>query len=86
MGKCKPKFKMPIKERAKQFAPFSPLNGLEAALTERERLCEERRYPDSDTMAEINSVLSILKKGNIADIFSIIQLKCVMNGRRGRSR
>ena len=69
MGKGKPKFKMPIGERAKQFAPFSPLSGLEAALSERERLREERRDPDSDTVEKINTVLTELKKGDTATVF-----------------
>ena len=60
---------MPIEERAKQFAPFSPLNGLHAALAEKERHREERRYPDNDTIAEINTVLSELKKGDTATVF-----------------
>ena len=69
MGKGRPKFKMPIGERAKQFAPFSPLSGLEAALAERERLREERRYPDSDAIEKINSILTELKKGDTASVF-----------------
>ena len=34
---CKPLHKMPIRERAKQFMPFSPLKGLEEAITAQER-------------------------------------------------
>ncbi len=33
---CKPLHKMPIKERAKQFMPFSPLKGLEEAIAQKE--------------------------------------------------
>ena len=69
MGKSKPKFKMPIGERAKQFAPFSPLSTLEQALADQVRRREKRRYPDSDTVAEINSVLTELKKGDVASVF-----------------
>lgn len=44
-----PKQRMPVSERAKQFAPFSPLNGLSKALRAQERrsiskpsLCEDQ--------------------------------------------
>jgi len=69
VGKTKPKFKMPISERAKQFAPFSPLNGLEEALAEREKHKEGRRYPDEDALIEINTVLSEIKKDDTASVF-----------------
>lgn len=55
---------MPIGDRAKQFAPFSPLNGLHAALAECEKMREKRRYPDEDTLVQINQVLNEIKKGN----------------------
>ena len=55
---------MPIGERAKQFAPFSPLSGLEEALAERERRREQRRYPDEDTLSAINALLLELKNGD----------------------
>ena len=48
---------MPVEQRAKQFAPFSPLSGLEAALAEREKKREKRRYPDEDAIVAINAVL-----------------------------
>ena len=34
----KPKQKMPIEERAKQFMPFSALKGLEEALASKEKI------------------------------------------------
>ena len=69
MGKCKPRNKMPIGDRAKQFAPFSPLSGLEKALAEQEKKNEKRRYPDADAMAEINATLNELKRGDSATVF-----------------
>ena len=69
MGKSKPRVKMPIGERAKQFAPFSPLNGLHAALAECEKMREKRRYPDEDALVQINRVLNELKKGDTVLIF-----------------
>ena len=69
MAKNKPKFKMSVEDRAKQFAPFSPLSGLEAALAEREKLREERRHPDGDAITAINTALTELKKGDAATVF-----------------
>ena len=76
MGTSKPRVKMPISERAKQFAPFSPLSGLEAALAEREKRREKRRYPDEDAIIAINAVLSELKKGDTATVFSYNSSEC----------
>lgn len=67
---------MPIGERAKQFAPFSPLHGLEEALAEREKRREERRYPDEDTLSSINAVLNELKSGDSVSVFSYNETEC----------
>ena len=67
---------MPISERAKQFAPFSPLSGLESALAEREKKREKRRYPDEDAIVAINAVLYQLKKGDAVTVFSYNSNEC----------
>ena len=42
----KPKHKMPIAERAKQFAPFAAIKGLEAALKKKEQeLIKQQKSP-----------------------------------------
>ncbi len=41
--KKKPRAKMPIKDRAKQFAPFAAVKGLEKALQKKEKEIE-RKY------------------------------------------
>ena len=69
MGKSKPRTKMPISERAKQFAPFSPLSGLEAALNEREKRKEPKRFLDEDAASALNASLIELKRGDKVTVF-----------------
>ena len=62
---CRPKTKMPVADRAKQFAPFSALRGLEDALArkEAELLYEEKKILSEDTVASINRVLCRVDEG-----------------------
>ena len=66
----RPKIKMPPAERAKQFASFKALGGLEQAL-ERKRAemgFREKKVLSEERIAEINDVLLSLKKGDCAEI------------------
>ena len=77
MAKSKPRSKMSISERAKQFAPFSPLSGLEAALAEREKRKEPKRILDEDAASALNDVLTSLKRGDVITVFFYnSELKC----------
>ncbi|MBR2461140.1 MAG: YolD-like family protein [Clostridia bacterium] len=69
MAKRKPKSKMPISERAKQFAPFSPLNGLEEALAEKERVMMPKKALSDDAIALIGRTLSLLEVGETITVF-----------------
>ena len=69
MAKSKPRSKMPISERAKQFSPFSPLSGLEAALAEKEKRKERKRVLSEDAVAALNDVLSTLRRGDKVTVF-----------------
>ena len=69
MAKSKPRSKMPISERAKQFSPFSPLNVLEAALAEKEKRKERKKVLSEDAVAALNDVLSTLCKGDNVTVF-----------------
>jgi len=60
MGK-KPKTKMPRSQRAKQFAPFKALDGLEDALRKAEE--EHRRALEQD------NVISVKIEGEIGDLY-----------------
>ena len=59
---------MPRSRRAKQFMPFDALRGLKEAIAAKERVIEPRRYPSEDAIAEINSLLLELQKGQIITI------------------
>lgn len=51
---CKPIHKMPIRERAKQFMPFSPLKGLEDAIVAQEmKVLKRPRASISSDQAEM---------------------------------
>ena len=69
MGKNKPREPMPISERAKQFAPFSPLHGMHAALLEKERIREARREISEDLATELNATLCTLELGRIVTVY-----------------
>ena len=51
-------------ERAKIFAPFSPLRGLDEAYREKERVIIPKAHLLSDRIEEINLMLTELKIGN----------------------
>ena len=54
---------MPIEQRAKQFAPFSALKGLEEALRQKEELREPRRELSEEAAAALNETLLCLREG-----------------------
>jgi hypothetical protein len=54
---------MPVSERAKQFAPFSPLNGLSKALRKQERMPMPKPALCDDQVACLNQRLCALKPG-----------------------
>ena len=58
---------MPRSRRAKQFMPFT-MPGLKEAIAAKERVTEPRRYPSEDAIAEINTLLLELQKGQIITI------------------
>ena len=55
---------MPVSQRAKIFAPFDALQGLHAALREKERLADPRRILSEDRLEELDRAASVLKKGS----------------------
>ncbi|MBQ5810810.1 MAG: YolD-like family protein [Clostridia bacterium] len=65
----KQRVKMPVQERAKQFAPFSPLKGLTAALMrrERQRVLVDKKLVSQDLAAENDRVLHLLAPGVMAE-------------------
>lgn len=69
LGK-KPRNKMPVSERAKQFSPFAAVTGLYKALEEAEREFFRAEKPElsEEAAAELNKVLSELKKGDSVEV------------------
>ena len=61
---------MTLQERAKQFAPFDAMKGLQEALRDREeRYSRVDKHDISDEAIEANSiVISKLSKGNIVEV------------------
>ncbi len=60
----KPKHKMAISDRAKQFAPFSALKGLEEALKEKERQIVPQKELSEESAALLTRKLTALKAGD----------------------
>ncbi len=58
--------KMPVSERAKQFAPFAAVTGLDILLREKERenMREQRRILTDERAAEIDASLRRLREGD----------------------
>ena len=56
---------MPPSKRAKQFAPFQALKGLNEAIANKERLITPCRELTEDSIAEINRVLINLTSGSL---------------------
>lgn len=57
----KPREKMPISERAKQFMPFSALKGLNEALAQKEIRCDEMPWMSDEETQEINKTLAKIR-------------------------
>lgn len=64
----KPKHKMPIEERAKQFMPFSALKGLEEALAEKEKIVVPKIELSEDSAVELDQKMHALECGKITTI------------------
>ena len=56
---------MPPSKRAKQFAPFQALKGLNEAIANKERVTTPRRELTEESIAEINRVLINLASGSL---------------------
>ena len=64
----RPKTKMPIKERAKQFAPFAAIKGLEKALREKEKIYDAKIELSDEYSDTLNDMILQLHKGTKAII------------------
>ena len=55
-------------ERAKQFLPFSALDGLEERISAQEFVPEERRFLGEDAQAELDAALRELRAGDTVTV------------------
>ena len=60
--------KMPIKERAKIFAPFDALKGFREMLAQDEIIHEPRIEPSEDLMIELSNTINSLKAGMMIEV------------------
>ena len=64
----KPKHKMPIEDRAKQFMPFAALKGLPDALAAREKIVVPKTELSEEMAEELDRRMHELSKGKIASV------------------
>ena len=64
----RPKTKMPVADRAKQFMPFSALRGLEDALAARERILVSKAELSEERAMELDTKMHQLSRGHIATV------------------
>ena len=59
----RPKFPMPISERAKQFLPFAAVKGLKEALAKKEKIPVPKVEMTEESAAELNEKMHLIQKG-----------------------
>lgn len=64
----KPKYKMTISDRAKQFVPFAALKGLPEALSAKERIIVDKLELSPEMADELDCKMHMLRKGKIATV------------------
>ncbi len=64
----KPRNKMPIEERAKQFMPFAALSGLPDALAAREKVMVPKIELSPEMEEELDRQMHLLSKGKMATV------------------
>ena len=60
--------KMPIKERAKIFAPFDALKGFREMLIEEEKIKEDKKELSEDLIIYLSNVINSLKVGMLVEV------------------
>lgn len=73
----KPKQKMTIADRAKQFAPFAALKGLPEALAAKERIVISHPELSEEMLAELDERMQLLKCGEKAEIIYYSKGECI---------
>ena len=60
--------KMPIKERAKIFAPFDALKGFREMLAEEEIIKEAKKEPSEDLIIYLSDIINSLEMGMLIEV------------------
>lgn len=60
--------KMPIKERAKIFAPFDALKGFREMLVAEEIIKEPKKEPSEDLIAYLSNIINSLEVGMLVEV------------------
>ena len=69
--------KMPIKERAKIFAPFDALKGFREMLAEEEIIYEDKIEPSEDMILYLSNIINQLEVGMMIEVkYYVNDLKC----------
>lgn len=64
----RPRTRMSVEQRAKQFMPFAALRGLPEALAAKEKVIVPRVELSEEMAAELDRKMHMLKKGEIATV------------------
>ena len=64
----KPRAKMPISERAKQFMPFSALRGLNEALAEKEKIYLPKKELSEEMAEDLNAALKQISPTSVVTV------------------
>lgn len=64
----KPRTKMSIENRAKQFSPFAAIRGLQEALEKKERIIVKKVELSEEMAEELDRKMQLLKKGEIVTV------------------
>lgn len=64
----KPKTKMPIADRAKQFMPFAALKGLPDALAAKEKIAVEKIELSPERYEELDRKMHLVERGKIMTV------------------
>jgi hypothetical protein len=68
---------MPIKERAKIFAPFDALRGFREMLADEEIIYEDRIEPSEDLIEYLSSIINQLEVGMMIEVkYYVEDMKC----------
>ena len=64
----KPRPKMTVADRAKQFAPFSALRGLPEELAQKEKVYQPRKVLSSDMAEQLDRMLQTVHPGHMVTV------------------